>query len=58
MLEVASVEHFSGGDRAEIVGETNAKIGFFQHIQQAGHRPATSEFGFEPVELLNPSADN
>ena len=37
-------------DGAEGIGEADAQISFFQHVEQAGHWPAPADFGLERGE--------
>jgi hypothetical protein len=41
---------FVVSDGAEGIGEADAQISFFQHVEQAGHWPAPADFGLERGE--------
>ena len=51
-LKCRTREVFVVSDGAEGIGEADAQISFFQHVEQAGHWPAPADFGLERGEAF------
>ena len=49
-LQRRSGKVFMVRDGAESIGEADAQIGLFQHVEQTGHRPAPADLGLERDE--------
>jgi hypothetical protein len=49
-LQCRAREVFVVGDGSERIGETDAQISLFQHVEQTSHWPAVADFGLERGE--------